>query len=411
MNLLRSSSAVLICRKDPSAIEEAMGLCEAAGYHVVQLVRMRGLKHGRFGVGAGKADEAKRAVVDFNATCVVVDDKLSVAESYNLAKHCNCKVVDRERLVLDIFRSRATSQEASLQVKMAELTYELPRARDYVRLVRRGEQPGMFGFGSYEVEKYYRNIRGRLESTKRKLAVLRRRREMLRSQRAKVHMPIVSLAGYTAAGKTTLFNRLVSEKQPVMNSLFSTLTTTTRRLTISGSPILLSDTVGFISRLPHYMIEAFKSTLEELAYADLVLLVIDGSDEERRMSMKYNACMDTLADLNVSQGKVITVFNKVDLVGWEELAARVARFDPSCQSSVIISAKTGQGVGQLLTSIERRLKDIATVDSAVAKGTEIRSSGGPELCVPSEGKEVSPIQGGDDGPKVDMVSDFQELLE
>ena len=279
-----------------------------------------------------------------------------------ISKHCNCEILDREKLVLEIFKARATTQEAVLQIKAAELTYELPRVRDYVRFVRMGEQPGMFGFGSYEVEKYYRNIKGRLDSTRRKLAVLKKRRDVFREERAKSHLSIVSLSGYTSAGKTTLFNRLVGENQLVLGKMFSTLSTTTRRLEIGELPLLLSDTVGFISRLPHYMIEAFKSTLEELTYADLVLLVVDASDPEERFQVKYETCMNTLADLNVSPHKTILVMNKVDLVGMEEARRKVDMVESSAQAVVLVSAKTGEGIGELLKLIKTGVQEAAELD-------------------------------------------------
>jgi GTP-binding protein HflX len=354
--------AVLISYKYPDSIEEAKSLCVAGGYQPVHVILMRQLRHGKFGVGEGKADEAKQAVADFHVTHVIVDDKLSAQESYNLSKHCNCEILDREKLVLEIFKARATTQEAVLQIKAAELTYELPRVRDYVRFVRMGEQPGMFGFGSYEVEKYYRNIKGRLDSTRRKLAVLKKRRDVFREERAKSHLSIVSLSGYTSAGKTTLFNRLVGENQLVLGKMFSTLSTTTRRLEIGELPLLLSDTVGFISRLPHYMIEAFKSTLEELTYADLVLLVVDASDPDERFQVKYETCMNTLADLNVSPHKTILVMNKVDLVGMEEARRKVDMVESSAQAVVLVSAKTGEGIGELLELIKTGVQEAAELD-------------------------------------------------
>jgi GTP-binding protein HflX len=359
--------AVLISYKYPDSIEEAKGLCVAGGYQPVHVILMRELRHGKFGVGEGKADEAKQAVADFHATHVVVDDKLSAQESYNLSKHCVCEILDREKLVLEIFKARATTQEAVLQIKAAELTYELPRVRDYVRFVRMGEQPGMFGFGSYEVEKYYRNIKGRLDSTRRKLAILKKRREVFREERAKSHLSIVSLSGYTSAGKTTLFNKLVGENQLVLGKMFSTLSTTTRRLEIGELPLLLSDTVGFISRLPHYMIEAFKSTLEELTYADLVLLVVDVSDPDDRFQVKYETCMRTLADLNVSPHKTILVMNKVDLVGMEEARRKVDMVESSAQAVVLVSAKTGEGMGELLGLIKTGVQEAAELDLILPK--------------------------------------------
>jgi GTP-binding protein HflX len=357
--------AVLICYKDSESLEEALGLCEAAGYQAVGIIRMRGLKHGKFGVGAGKADEAKDTVRESKASHLIVDDKLSVAESYNLSKHCNCEVVDREKLILEIFKNRATSQEAVLQVKAAELTYELPRVRDNVRFVRMGEQPGMFGYGSYEVEKYYRNIKARLDGTRRKLAVLKKRRELFRAQRLKNRLSIVSLAGYTAAGKTTLFNRLVNEHQPVLGRLFSTLSTTTRRLEVDGIPVLLSDTVGFISRLPHYMIEAFKSTLEELSYADLVLLIVDVSDPPEKLRLKFDTSKETLSELNVSADKTVVVFNKVDVLSEEEAKRRAKAAGADVETSAFISAKTGQGIENLLKTIKHGVLEAAELEAVL----------------------------------------------
>jgi len=354
--------AILVSYKYPDSIEEAKGLCVAGGYQPVHIILMRQLRHGKFGVGEGKADEAKQAVADFHATHVIVDDKLSAQESYNLSKHCACEILDREKLVLEIFKARATTQEAVLQIKAAELTYELPRVRDYVRFVRMGEQPGMFGFGSYEVEKYYRNIKGRLDSTRRKLAILKKRREVFREERAKSHLSIVSLSGYTSAGKTTLFNRLVGEDQLVLGKMFSTLSTTTRRLEIDGLPLLLSDTVGFISRLPHYMIEAFKSTLEELTYADLVLIVVDVSDPDERFQVKYETCMGTLGELNVSPHKTILVMNKVDVVGIEEAKRKIDLVESTAQAVVLVSAKTGEGIDELLRLIKTGVQEAAELD-------------------------------------------------
>jgi GTP-binding protein HflX len=363
---LQLKPAILISYKYPDSLEEAKGLCLAGGYQPVQVILMRGLKHGKFGVGEGKADEAKQAVADNKASYVIVDDKLSASENYNLSKLCGCDILDREKLVLEIFKARATTQESVLQIKVAELTYELPRVRDYVRFVRMGEQPGMFGYGSYEVEKYYRNIKGRLDFTRKKLAVLKKRRELFRAERAKNHLSVVSLSGYTAAGKTTLFNRLVGEKQLVLGRMFSTLSTTTRRLELDGVPVLLSDTVGFISRLPHYMIEAFKSTLEELTYADLVLLLVDISDPDDRLMMKYSTCMGTLAELSVSPHKTVLVLNKVDVVGKDEALRKAKLLDTQAQSVVFLSAKEGEGTHELLDTVKHGIMEAAQLDLILA---------------------------------------------
>jgi GTP-binding protein HflX len=355
----RRTSAVLVTYKDPDSIEEADSLAAAAGYTVVEHITLREFPGGKYGIGQGKADILRTLVQSSRVGQIIVDDKLGASENYNLSKYCGCPVVDREKLVLEIFAKRAMTQEAKLQVKLAELSYELPRVREYVRYQTAGEQPGMFGYGSYEVEKYYRSIKARMDATRRKLLKAEARRELFRTHRKELNFPMISLAGYTSAGKTTLFNRMTQSLQPTSPKLFTTLSTTTRRVKFGDLDALLSDTVGFITRLPHYMIEAFKSTLEELTYADLVLLMIDVSDPPECLANKYETCVRTLAELNVQEGRILFVFNKTDKVGAVEAQRRISYVDSRAHSPIFISAKDGFGLDELRRRITSYLSGAA----------------------------------------------------
>jgi len=214
------------------------------------------------GIGEGKAEEAARLVREHKIDTILFDDSLNASQSYNLAKLCNVEVRDREKLILEIFARRATTSEAKLQVQLAELNYELPRAKDKVRMAKRGEQPGFFGLGRYEVDVYVRMRKRQIAVLKGKLEEVRERREVQRRHRASEGLSTVAITGYTGAGKTTLFNRLTGESKEAGGGAFTTLAPTTRSVDVGGRKVLLSDTVGFISRLPTYLVEAFKSADE-----------------------------------------------------------------------------------------------------------------------------------------------------
>jgi GTP-binding protein HflX len=285
---------------------------------------------------------------------IIFDSRLNASQTYNLAKLCKVEVKDREKLILEIFARRATTAEAKLQVELAELVYELPRAKDKVRKAKAGEQPGFLGLGKYDVEIYVRMMKRRVATLKRKVDEIRGRREVFMRNRLREGFSSVALAGYTGAGKTSLFNRLTGETKEVHGGVFTTLSPTTRRVMVNGRPILVSDTVGFISRLPPYLIEAFKSTLEEVSYATLVLLLIDASQTPAKLLRSYESCIGTLAELGVPESRILTALNKVDLVQDEEELLTKAR-QLGITFPLCISAATGEGVPELLRRIESRI--------------------------------------------------------
>ena len=287
-----------------------------------------------------------------HADAVLFDEHLKSIQIYNLAKLTGIEVIDRDKIILDIFSKRALTTEAKLQVALAELRYEMPRAREKVRMARMGEQPGFFGLGRYEVDVYYRSIRRRISSISKKLRSVGKRRKLHRQNRVRYNMPAISIAGYTGVGKTTLFNLLTGESNPIAGEVFTTLTTTTRAALLSSSKVLISDTVGFISRLPEYVVEAFKSTLEELVYADLVLLVMDISDNKEDMRSKYWESISITSELGVSPSKTLLVFNKADTVTSEDAEEIISSVFSETEHYVLISAVTGFGINKLKSMID-----------------------------------------------------------
>jgi len=346
------SSAIIITFKDRLYIEEAKSLALSAGYFPSRVLPVKRLHVGRYAVGEGRARIIKEYCDKDNIQLIIIDDKINVRELYELSKYCKRMVIDREKLILEIFARRAQTQEARLQVKLAELSYELPRVKEYVKLQKIGEQPGFFGYGAYETEKYYRSIKFRMHNIQEKIKRIRMRRELYRLHRKKLGLPVALLVGYTSAGKTTLFNKLTGAELPISSHLFTTLTTTTRRITINSKNLLITDTVGFISRLPHYMIEAFKSTLEEISFADLVLLILDVSDPTLNFKRKFYTCKETLTELGVPDQKIVAVMNKIDLVSNDELEEKKRLIKNDINDIFFISASKGTGLTQLKIFIE-----------------------------------------------------------
>jgi GTP-binding protein HflX len=347
--------AILVTYPEDFTKREALGLAEAAGYSVAKVVTQKALRRSEYGVGSGKAQEIARIAEEEKTDTVIVDERLSSSQAHNLAKLTHQNVIDRERLILDIFYSRASTAEAKLQVQLAELKYEIPRAREAVRLSLKGEQAGFMGMGEYAVDVQFRALKKRMTMLQKKLEQARRRRELFRESRLRLELPFISLAGYTSSGKTTLFNRFVSERKEESPKLFTTLTTTTRSFEpLTGRKALLSDTVGFISRLPAYMIEAFKSTLEELEHADLILLMLDVSEPLDEINTKYESCISTLEQLHINPAKIIVVLNKLDIASAENLLETRKRIVKDLPS-IGVSARTGEGMERLRSLIANRV--------------------------------------------------------
>jgi GTPase len=323
----------------------------------VGLVTQGFLQHAKYGVGTGKAEELARTVKEKGAALVLFDSALRASQAYSLAKLCRVEVKDREKLILEIFAMRASTAEAKLQVQLAELEYELPRARESVRMARHGEQPGFFGLGKYEADVYTRMMKSRISTLRKKVEGVAKRREIFREHRRKLAFPTIALAGYTAAGKTSLFNRLTGESKSVDSGVFTTLAPTTRAVIVGERKTLLTDTVGFISNLPAYLIESFKSTLEEISYASVVLLLLDVSQSAEKFLRSYQSSAQALAELMVKPSRAIVVLNKCDLAPAELIEERKRELGP--MDVVEVSAKTGQGLENLLKLADSKLSLMA----------------------------------------------------
>jgi GTP-binding protein HflX len=355
--------AILITYPIEQAMSEAVSLAEAAGYKIVRAVTQREIVKSRYGIGRGKAEEVKELVEQLKPDVIVFDEVLKPSQMYNLASMCKIEIVDRERLILEIFERRASTAESRIQIKLAQLRYEMTRARDKVRLAKVGEQPGFFGLGKYDVDVYFLDIRRHVSILKKKLEKEETRRQLHRNQRARAGLPTVSLAGYTSAGKTTLFNKLTGEAKVTGQGLFTTLSTFTRAIDLQGSKVLLNDTVGFVSKLPAYMIDAFKSTLDELAYASLVLLVLDASEPVEEIRRKYASSLDVIKEFEVPPTKIVYVLNKVDMTSVEDA------FDKAGQLGILdtrrvlpVSAKTGYNINNLKNMVKSMLSETGQVE-------------------------------------------------
>jgi GTP-binding protein HflX len=336
-------TAILITYDKEDAVNEATALCDSAGYKVPKIIKQKFLKRPKYGISEEilkrLEDDAKKIRPDV----IVYDEILKPSQNYNLASKLHRNILDREALILEIFESRVSNSESKLQVKLAQMRYEMSRAREKVRLAKMGEQPGFFGIGKFEVDVYYNDIKHRMETIKSKLKKAGKQRELHRQSRKRLGFKTISLAGYTSAGKTTLFNKLTGEQRQKGDELFTTLSTTVRRLTIKQKAFLISDTVGFISKLPAYMIEAFKSTLEELLYSDLVVVVIDVSDSSFDLKKKFKSCKKTLNEIGVEQDRIIYALNKAELLDQNEILEKVEYLGLEENKKWIpVSAKTGQ---------------------------------------------------------------------
>jgi GTP-binding protein HflX len=342
------NSAILITYDKEDAINEAKGLCDAAGYEVVHIIKQNFLQKPKYGISGGVLEQLEEIADKLRPNVIIYDEILKPSQNYNLATVLHREVLDREALILEIFESRASSAESKLQVKLAQLRYEMARAKEKVRLANLGEQPGFMGIGKFEVDVYYNDIKHRMQTIRSKLEKAGKQRELHRQGRKRMGFKTISLAGYTSAGKTTLFNKTTGETRTQSKELFTTLTTTTRRLTINQEPFLIADTVGFISKLPAYMIDAFKSTLEELGHSDVIILVIDINDSISELKKKFSSCMRTLSELGVEQDKVVYALNKSDLLKNEEIQRKIEILNLSKNKKLIsVSAKTGKNITEL----------------------------------------------------------------
>lgn len=335
------TKAIIIQRRqyfEPTTLDELKSLAESAGYTVVGRVEQIRQRDSRYQIGSGKVEELAQLVKETEAERTIFDNPLKPRQAYNLAKATGVEAIDRFQLILEIFARRAKTSEAELQIQLAKLRYELTRAKERVRLAKKEEQPGFMGLGAHEVDVYYETVKRRVQSIRKKLRRIRKRRVLQRERRVELGFLSISLAGYTNAGKSSLFNSLAEEEVPVNEALFTTLSTTTRVVRIYGKRFLITDTVGFIDRLPLKLIEAFRSTLEETIYSDMILLVVDVSEPMSVIEKKLSSCLETIAQIGASGIPIVTALNKIDTLSETELEQKFRKLKEKVPRPVSVSA-------------------------------------------------------------------------
>ena len=336
------------------SLDELEELAKTAGAVTVgRVIQNREAIHPGTYIGKGKIEEVQMLAEELGADAVICDDELSPAQLRNLQQELDMKVMDRTLIILDIFAARASTSEGKIQVELAQLKYRQARLvglRD--SLSRLGGGIGTRGPGEKKLEMDRRLIKNRIAQLNRELAEVKRHREVTRGRRSRQSTEVAAIVGYTNAGKSTLLNTMTGADVLEEDKLFATLDPTTRVLALeSGQEVLLTDTVGFIRKLPHHLIEAFRSTLEEAKYADIILHVVDASNPqaEQQMLVVY----ETLANLGVTDKKIITLFNKQDQVPEGQEIMR----DRKADKTLYISAKTGEGLEELKNLLEEMVNE------------------------------------------------------
>jgi GTPase len=341
-------------------LSELHELLRTAGVAVVgEVVQHREHPHPNTYLGAGKLDDVKEQLKKADANVVACDDELSPRQERNLEQALGVPVVDRTAIILDIFAGHANSSEGKLQVELAQLEYNLARMRGlWTHLERLGGGIGTRGPGESQIETDRRLARDRISALKRRLEHVQSSRAVMRAERERAHVPLIALAGYTNAGKSTLLNRMTGAEVGVRDRLFHTLDPTTRSLRLEGRPFLLTDTVGFIRKLPHQLVDAFGATLEETKLADLLLHVVDASVDEDEMIEMLKAVDDVLDEIGAGEQPRLLVLHKADALDAE------SRLDVGLRhpDAVLVSALTGEGIDELGERIqqefERSLADV-----------------------------------------------------
>lgn len=379
---MRKKALLLTLQRENREMEE---LAFSLGHDIVaQVYQGRNRPDPETFLGSGKLEEARELAAELGTTTILVNADLKPGQLSNLVRFFEdgrrkgttreaTEVYDRTRVILEIFKERAQSPEARLQVELARLHYEMPLVKEAIHLARRGERPGFLAGGEYEVDQYYDMIKRRMSKIRDDLERIRRERGTRRKHRRRGGFHLVSLAGYTNAGKSSLLTALAGTQTVIENRYFSTLATTTRRVEGARREILLTDTVGFIEALPPWLVEAFHSTLEEIALADVILLVVDASDTVPEIRRKLRTSLRVLWEFQTPQGApdfrrlpapLIVVLNKADAVAPEDLEARIfALRDEGLidDQHVAVSAKARWNLDELLDRITQALPAYAHV--------------------------------------------------
>ena len=351
----RKNAVLLSLTHDVEEIEE---LANTAGYDIIYVMtQKRQRPDPNTFLGRGKVKELKALQEERPVEAIILNAEAKPSHHYNLESHFKVVCIDRVRLILDIFSTRANSREARLQVEKARLRYETPLLKEWIHNAKSGEHPGFMGGGEYAIDVYYDLVKSRIKAIDDELAEIRRDSGTRRKHRVRGGFSVVSLAGYTNAGKSSLMRALTGEEVLIEDRMFSTLSTTTRRMKGSRS-VLITDTIGFLRDLPHFMIESFRTTIEEIFTSDLVLLVVDSSDDLERIEERLSTSKNILTPQVVSND-IIIIFNKIDKlldknanILLEEMAHRHFQDSPI----VFVSARSGEGMDHLVSLIGEQFR-------------------------------------------------------
>jgi GTP-binding protein HflX len=353
--MIQEKNAIVVSLNENTS--EIIDLARSINYSVINtFIQNRNTPDVNHYVGAGKLEEIKEFIdsSEEKIDLIIVNDKLKPSQWFNLEKKLKVDVFDRVNLILSIFQNRADSKEARLQVNLAQLQYERSFVKELIHRARSGEHPGFMAGGEYQVDDYYENLKKQTKKIKSNLRNIREKRELRRRNRHISGFYLVSLSGYTNAGKSSLLNLLSDETVKVEDRLFSTLSTTTRKINNKNIPILLTDTVGFIQDLPSFVIDAFHSTLEEIKLADVVILVIDLSENEDIVSKKLKISFKELMDIGVESPLVIAL-NKIDLLDNDEIENKINFLKDSLDFKnrvfIPISVKNKSNIDKLLSAL------------------------------------------------------------
>jgi GTP-binding protein HflX len=351
--------------RETSSLEELKKLAESAGYTVVAKLEQTRTPNARYQIGPGKVEELAALVKETDAEKILFDNPLKTVQSYNLAKATGIEAIDRFQLILEIFTKRATTTEAQLQIQLATQRYELAHAKEKVRLTKMKEQPGFMGLGAYEADVYQDAVKRQISTIQKKLEKIREKRLLHRERRTELGFSAISLAGYTSAGKSSLFNALTEEAVRVSTALFTTLSATTRLVEFSKRKFLLTDTVGFIDRLPITLMDAFHSTLEETIYSDLIILVLDISQSIEMVERKNNVCLETIDRIGAAGIPIITALNKIDLLHETEIKQKLETLKEKIKNPISISALRQTNLDLLKQEILKKLENYVQVSVSI----------------------------------------------
>lgn len=356
-----TGEVLLVFRSDNklknSIIEEMVELAEAAGYTVVGTLVQTRVEDPKYNIGSGKIEEIKKVIAEKDVKKVIFYNMLKPSQAYNLRKELKVDVIDRYELILEIFAKRAGSREAKMQIELARLKRELSFAREYINLSKRGELHGFLGGGKYAVDAYYTYVSKRISMIEHTLEKLRFQKNRRLLRRSEAGLYLISLTGYTRAGKSTLFKQLTHHETYIDGRPFATLSTFSRRTKLLGYPVIVTDTIGFIDSLPDQLLDAFYTTFGETVFADVIVLVVDLSEDKDEIIRKFNTSIETLSNLGISFSKIIVAANKIDLLDSSMLEDRIKILTSSGLSVVPISAAKRRGIDNLIEAIISKLPD------------------------------------------------------